>query len=191
MRGQRETHTDTERGLGEREHFWEAMSVTGGPGQVKIIQADREGRERLERQARERKEKERLKKEEKKNDEWKWFNGDGHWHKGKGGGRGNKRGGGYRKHKADETKRGVPRGLYDILELKPSCLKSEIKKAYHKLSLRWHPDKNPDKKDTPNVDERKVAEEKFREIATAYQELLARHVDGDKADDDDAHCINC
>ena len=58
------------------------------------------------------------------------------------------------------------------------------------MSLQWHPDKNPDKKDTPNVDEHKVAEEKFREIATAYQQLLVRHVDGARAEDD-AHCINC
>jgi DnaJ-class molecular chaperone len=58
------------------------------------------------------------------------------------------------------------------------------------MSLQWHPDKNSDKKDTPNVDEHKVvAEEKFREIATAYQQLLVRHVDGARAEDD-SHCIN-
>ena len=43
--------------------------------------------------------------------------------------------------------------------------------------------------DTPGVNEQKVAEDKFREIAVAYQELLVRHVDG--ADNDDVHCINC
>lgn len=33
---------------------------------------------------------------------------------------------------------------YKILELDKSCKKIEIKKQYHKLSLRYHPDKNGD-----------------------------------------------
>ena len=33
----------------------------------------------------------------------------------------------------------------------------EIKKAYHKLAMKWHPDKNPDNKE--------VASEKFKKIA--------------------------
>lgn len=111
--------------------------------EVASIQQDREGRERLERQTRERQAREKQKEQEKKKDEWKWMGGDGEWHHGKGGGRGNKRGGSHNK-KGPEAKRG-PRGLYDILELKPSCTKSEIKKAYHRLSLKFHPDKNPDK----------------------------------------------
>ena len=110
-------------------------ALTWAREQVKIIEKDREGRERLERQARERKEKEKLKEQEKKNDGWKFQHGDGDWHDGKGGGRGNKRGGGYKKTSAGDSKK-VPRGLYDILELKPSCLKAEIKKAYHRLSLK-------------------------------------------------------
>lgn len=55
-----------------------------------------------------------------------------------------------------------------------------------RLALEWHPDKHPDKPDTP-LDESKAAEARFREIAAAYQELLARHQD----DKDEAHCINC
>lgn len=157
---------------------------------VKEIQKDREGRERIEREGRERAEKEKKKTKEKSNDQWKWFGGDGEWRTGKGGGRGNKRGGSHKKQQTQSEGKRAPRGLYDILELKPSCKKADIKRAYHKLSLKWHPDKNPDKKDTPGVNEQKVAEEKFREIAVAYQELLLRHVDGAPVEDE-PHCINC
>ena len=52
--------------------------------------------------------------------------------------------------------------LYDRLNVKTNSSKSEIKKAYRKLSLKWHPDKNPGNKQ---------AEEKFKEISEAYQIL--------------------
>ena len=31
---------------------------------------------------------------------------------------------------------------YDLLELNDNCTKEEIKKQYHKLSKKYHPDKN-------------------------------------------------
>jgi len=53
---------------------------------------------------------------------------------------------------------------YRALNLSPDQATPEtIKKAYRKLSLKWHPDKN--------VDNKAEAEEKFKEISLAYQIL--------------------
>ncbi|KAL4560530.1 hypothetical protein LXL04_032682 [Taraxacum kok-saghyz] len=52
---------------------------------------------------------------------------------------------------------------YKILGVSKSASLSEIKRAYKKLALQWHPDKN--------VDNREEAENKFREIAAAYEIL--------------------
>ncbi|XP_047316513.1 dnaJ protein P58IPK homolog [Impatiens glandulifera] len=52
---------------------------------------------------------------------------------------------------------------YKILGISRTSSIAEIKRAYKKLALQWHPDKN--------VDNREVAEEKFREIAAAYEIL--------------------
>lgn len=49
---------------------------------------------------------------------------------------------------------------YKILGMERSASQDEIKKAYRKLAVKYHPDKNPDDK---------VAEEKFKEISEAYQ----------------------
>ena len=53
--------------------------------------------------------------------------------------------------------------FYEVLGVKKDATKDEIRKAYKKLALKWHPDKNPDNK--------KEAEEKFKEIAEAYSVL--------------------
>jgi molecular chaperone DnaJ len=54
------------------------------------------------------------------------------------------------------------RDYYDILEISKEAGESEIKKAYRKKALKFHPDKNPG--DTE-------AEEKFKEAAEAYEVL--------------------
>ncbi|XP_048390903.1 dnaJ homolog subfamily B member 2 isoform X2 [Stegostoma tigrinum] len=52
---------------------------------------------------------------------------------------------------------------YNILGVSHNSSQEDIKKAYRKLALRWHPDKNPDNKE--------YAEQKFKEIAEAYEVL--------------------
>ncbi len=51
---------------------------------------------------------------------------------------------------------------YDILKIDKGASASEIKKAYRKKALKYHPDKNPDDKE---------AEEKFKQAAEAYEVL--------------------
>jgi molecular chaperone DnaJ len=51
---------------------------------------------------------------------------------------------------------------YQTLGVEKSATEAEIKKAYRTLALKYHPDKNPGDKE---------AEEKFREVTTAYQVL--------------------
>ncbi len=52
---------------------------------------------------------------------------------------------------------------YEVLELVRSCSSEDIKKAYKKLSLKWHPDKN--------VGNEEAATEMFKEISSAYAVL--------------------
>ncbi|MBT8303201.1 MAG: molecular chaperone DnaJ [Bacteroidia bacterium] len=52
--------------------------------------------------------------------------------------------------------------FYEILGISKGASESEIKKAYRKMALKYHPDKNPDDK---------VAEEKFKKAAEAYEVL--------------------
>lgn len=54
------------------------------------------------------------------------------------------------------------RDYYEVLGLSKSADEGEIKKAYRKLALKYHPDKNPGDA---------VAEEKFKEAAEAYEVL--------------------
>ncbi|MDR1298493.1 MAG: DnaJ domain-containing protein [Deltaproteobacteria bacterium] len=51
---------------------------------------------------------------------------------------------------------------YRILQVDPGADQAALKKAYHKLAVIWHPDRNPDSK---------VAEERFKSIAEAYAVL--------------------
>lgn len=54
------------------------------------------------------------------------------------------------------------RDYYDILGVSKSANQAEIKAAYRKLALKYHPDRNPDNKE---------AEDKFKEAAEAYEVL--------------------
>lgn len=59
------------------------------------------------------------------------------------------------------------RDYYEVLEVTRTASGDEIKRAYRKLAVKFHPDKNPD---DPH------AEEKFKELGEAYDVLM----DGDK-----------
>ena len=54
------------------------------------------------------------------------------------------------------------RDYYEVLGVDKSASADEIKKAYRKLAVKYHPDKNPGDKE---------AEEKFKEAAEAYSVL--------------------
>ena len=54
------------------------------------------------------------------------------------------------------------RDYYEILGVTKSATKDEIKTAYRKLAMKYHPDRNPDNKE---------AEDKFKEAASAYEVL--------------------
>ena len=61
---------------------------------------------------------------------------------------------------------GVSLNPYKVLGLKEGATQKEVKAAFRRLAVRYHPDKNPDR--------RTWSEEKFRQIYAAYETLLAQ-----------------
>ena len=55
------------------------------------------------------------------------------------------------------------RDYYEVLNVSKNASEAEVKKAYRKLAIKYHPDKNPDNKE---------AEAKFKEAAEAYDRAL-------------------
>ncbi|MDO5345147.1 MAG: J domain-containing protein [Lachnospiraceae bacterium] len=64
------------------------------------------------------------------------------------------------------------RNPYDVLGVPENASDEEIKKAYRKLSRKYHPDANVN---NPNKDQ---AEEKFKEIQQAYQQIMKEKEQG-------------
>jgi DnaJ homolog subfamily B member 4 len=56
---------------------------------------------------------------------------------------------------------------YEILGVKRECTESEIKKAYRKLAMEYHPDKHMQ----DSLEDKKNSEDKFKEINKAYEIL--------------------
>lgn len=61
---------------------------------------------------------------------------------------------------------------YEVLGISPDASDEEIKKAYRKLSRKYHPDANVD---NPHKEQ---AEEKFKEVQSAYQDIMNRSAGG-------------
>ena len=55
------------------------------------------------------------------------------------------------------------RDYYEILGIQKNASVDDIKSAYRRLALKYHPDRNPA--------DRKGAEEKFKELSEAYAVL--------------------
>lgn len=55
---------------------------------------------------------------------------------------------------------------YKILQVDKNAKDDDLKKAYRKLAMKWHPDKNPTNK--------KDAEAKFKQISEAYEVRVVR-----------------
>ena len=57
---------------------------------------------------------------------------------------------------------GDKRDYYEVLEVNRNASETEVKKAYRRLAIQYHPDKNPGDK---------AAEDNFKELTEAYEVL--------------------
>ncbi|MDR2840759.1 MAG: TerB family tellurite resistance protein [Paludibacter sp.] len=69
--------------------------------------------------------------------------------------------------KAPYFKQSNPDWAYKVLEITPAASNDEIKKAYRRMAMKFH----PDKVNTLGEDVKKSANEKFRSINQAYEQI--------------------
>jgi DnaJ like chaperone protein len=72
-----------------------------------------------------------------------------------------------RQYRATDSNRPDRQDPYAILGVAPGASREEIKAAYHRLAVKYH----PDKVQHLGKDFQKLAEERFKEIQQAYDEL--------------------
>jgi len=61
-----------------------------------------------------------------------------------------------------KVKEAKKKDYYKVLGVDKNANDAEIKKAFRKLSIQWHPDKHTE------ADDKEIAEKKYREIVDAY-----------------------
>jgi len=60
-----------------------------------------------------------------------------------------------------------PNAAYDVLEIKPSATEEEVKKAYRRMAMKYHPDKVAQL----GEEVQKAAHEKFKKVQEAYEAI--------------------
>lgn len=68
---------------------------------------------------------------------------------------------------ASPSQNGGPRDPYRVLGVEPGASAEEIRRAYRELAAKYH----PDKVEHLGEEFKRLAEQRFKEIQTAYQEL--------------------